>query len=71
MTTRNFAWHDCPTDKVKLAAHGRFDEGFSDFPLDQMPANVNHLLGSENNDHSNLTDASVTSAKDPSFHAHP
>ena len=68
---RNFLWHDCLTDEVKIATHGRFDEGFSDLPLDQIPSDVNHLLRSEGGDRSKLSDATITSADELSFHVYP
>ena len=42
-TTRNIRWYDPATDRVKLAAHFRFDEMFHDLPHAQRPPNVIQL----------------------------
>jgi len=39
-TLKNVAWHDPLTDRVKHGYHVRFDEGFSDLPLAQLPPNA-------------------------------
>ena len=70
MTTRNFLWRNCQTDEVKIATHGRFDEGLSDLPPEQPPPNVNHLHQSD--DQQSLQDVqSAISATDLHFHVCP
>ena len=39
-TLKNVAWYDPLTDRVKYGCHVRFDEGFDDLPLAQLPPNV-------------------------------
>ena len=56
MTTRNFLWYDCQTNKVKIATCGGFDEGLSDLPVEQLPPNVNCLLWSEEGNCQHLQD---------------
>ena len=51
MTTGNFLWCDCQTDKTKIATHGRFNKRLSDSPLEELPPNVNHLLRSKEGNH--------------------
>jgi len=37
---KNVVWYDPLTDRVKYGYHIRFDEGFNDLPLAQLPPNV-------------------------------
>jgi len=37
---KNVAWHDPLTDRVKCGYHVRFDEGFNELPLAQLPPNA-------------------------------
>ena len=46
-TLRNILWYDVTTDKVKIATHVRFDEGFNDLPTEGLPPNVQYILRSE------------------------
>ena len=46
-TQRNFIWFDVNTEKIKIASHGRFDEGFNDLPIESIPLNAAHLTRSE------------------------
>jgi len=39
-TLKNVVWYDPLTDRVKYGYHVRFDEGFNDLPLAQLPPNV-------------------------------
>jgi len=39
-TLKSVVWHDPLTDRVKCGCHVRFDEGFSDLPLAQLPPNA-------------------------------
>ena len=43
-TTRTILLYDVATHKVKIATHAKFDEGFNDFPMDQVPSNGQHLM---------------------------
>lgn len=45
-TQRNFIWYDVNTERVKIASHGRFDEGFNDLPIESIPPNVQQLTRS-------------------------
>jgi hypothetical protein len=47
-TLKNIQWYDPATQRVKIAYHCRFDEGFSDLALDQLPPNVQHLQRMQN-----------------------
>ena len=53
---------------MKVATHGRFDEGLSDLPLDQLPPKVNSLPRLED-DERNLSNDTVDdiTAHDLSF----
>ena len=42
-TTRNILWYNPLTSKVSISKHARFDEGFSDLPLELLPPNAIHL----------------------------
>lgn len=42
-TTRNILWYNPLRSKVSIAKHARFDEGFSNVPLEILPLNVIHL----------------------------
>ena len=69
-TAGNFLWHDCGTDEVKIATHGRFDEGHSDLPLNELPPNVH--FSSKTDDRESFRDTTVdVSASDLSFHVCP
>ena len=46
-TQQNFIWFDVSTEKIKIASHGQFDEGFNDLPIKSIPPNVEHLTCSE------------------------
>ena len=41
---RNILWFDVETERVKIATHCLFDEGFNDLPVKDLPPNVQHLL---------------------------
>ena len=60
------------TDKVKLATHVRFDEGFNDLPTEGLPPNVQYILRSEDGKRSKLQmDSSDTHCKDLKFYRPP
>ena len=46
-TTRNILWYDPKTDRVKIATHVRFNEGYNDIPTTQIPPNIVHLHRTE------------------------
>ena len=46
-TTKNILWYDPETNRIKIAAHACFDEGFNDLRIDQIPPNVQHLQRSD------------------------
>ena len=71
-TTRNLLWYDVTTDKVKIATHCRFDEGFSDLPTESLPPNVQYILRSEEGSRQALTmDTTDTASSTLQFHVHP
>jgi len=39
-TLKNVVWHNPLTDRLKHGYHVRFDKGFNDLPLAQLPPNV-------------------------------
>ena len=53
-TLRNILWYDTLTNRVKLATHVRFDEGYNDLPFIALPPNLQYILRSENGDQSAL-----------------
>ena len=42
-TTKNIFYYDQESNRIRKASHFRFDEGFSDLPLQQQPPNVINL----------------------------
>ncbi|MCE2995760.1 MAG: hypothetical protein LW863_09190 [Flammeovirgaceae bacterium] len=42
-TRKNILWFDIESQRVKIAKHARFDEGFNDVPITEIPPNVQHL----------------------------
>ena len=47
-TTRNILWFDVESERVKVATHCLFDEGFNDLPIEALPPNVQQLLRANN-----------------------
>jgi hypothetical protein len=45
-TTRNILWYDVESERMKIASHCVFDEGFNDVPVKTLPPNVEHILRS-------------------------
>ena len=71
-TLRNFLWYDVLTDRVKLATHARFDEGFNDLPVDALPPNVQYILRSEGGERSQLPiDSSTLNVQQLRFETYP
>ena len=46
-TQHNFIWFDVSTEKIKIASHSQFDEGFNDLSIESIPPNVEHLTQSK------------------------
>ena len=67
-TLWNILWYDVVTDRVKLATHARFDEGYNDFAIESVPPNVQYVLQSEDGDRSKLSaDSTSLDSKDLHF----
>ena len=43
-TTRNILYFDEESERVKVATHCLFDEGFNNLPIEALPPNVKHLI---------------------------
>ena len=43
-TIRNIIYYDLESERVKIATHCVFDEGFNDVPMESLPPNVKHLI---------------------------
>ena len=41
-TDKLFVWYDENSERVKIAIHAKFDEGFNDLPIDNLPPNCQH-----------------------------
>jgi hypothetical protein len=39
-TTRNIIWYDVESERMKIASHCVFDEGFNNGPCTNLPPNV-------------------------------
>ena len=37
-------WYDCETERVKIALHCKFDEGFNDLPIESVPIGFQQLI---------------------------
>ena len=37
-------WYDCETERVKIASHCKFDEGFNDMPIESVPTDFQQLV---------------------------
>ena len=43
-TTRNILWFDVETERVKVATHCLFDEGFNNLPIETLPPNDTQII---------------------------
>jgi hypothetical protein len=48
-TTRNIIWYDEESERMKIARHCVFDEGFNDVPVEMLPPNVQYIIRSTDN----------------------
>ena len=44
-------WYDCETERVKIASHCKFDEGFNDMPIESVPIGFQQLIQINQNEH--------------------
>jgi len=70
-TLKNVVWHDPLTDRVKYGYHVRFNKGFNDLPLAQLPPNVVLMDRHEERvpaETLTITIPSFTTSEHPFFH---
>ena len=43
-TDKLFVWYDENSERVKIATHAKFDNGFNDLPINNLPPNCQQIL---------------------------
>ena len=69
-TTRNILWFDVESERVKVATHCLFDEGFNDLPIETLPPNVQHLIRVSGGTRP-MKDSTEINSKDLDFFTYP
>jgi hypothetical protein len=69
--TRNIIWYDVGSERMKIASHCVFDEGFNDVPVETLPPNVQHFLRSTDNNKRPTADPDPISNTDLEFYVYP
>jgi hypothetical protein len=70
-TTRNIIWYDVEPERMKIASHCVFDEGFNDFSVEILSPNVQHILRSTDNNKRPTADPDPISNTDLEFYVYP
>jgi hypothetical protein len=70
-TTRNIIWYDVESERMKIASHCVFDEGFKDVPVETLPPNVQHILQSTDNNKRPTANPDPISNTDLEFYVYP
>jgi hypothetical protein len=70
-TTRNIIWYDVESERMKIASHCVFDEGFNDVPVETLPPNVQHILRSTDKNECPTVDPDPIAHTDLEFYVYP
>ena len=63
-------WYDCETERVKIASHCKFDEGFNDLPIESVPIGFQQRIRINQNQRL-PEDATEIDTKDLDFFVYP
>ena len=69
-TIRNIISYNLESERVKIATHCVFDEGFNDVPVESLPPNVKHLIRINDGTRVDMKSHEM-SCKDLAFHVYP
>ena len=69
-TDQLILWYDCETERVKIASHCKFDEGFNDLPIESVPLGFQQLVHA-NRDEPILADDVDISSSNLDFFVYP
>ena len=70
-TDRLFLWWDVETERLRVATHCKFDEGYNDLPTDELPPRFQQILCMNNDEQTPADKQELSSSDNLQFYLYP